>query len=162
MQSKNKITISQSSLACQHVKEMRAAGISENLAIRTLELFVEVYSQLQVGSSASPYNVNKVELWSIDAKALKRRLPSNAKPGRYFRIEHGTPRRTLARIVLDLHNDGKLTEKTMIPLVRKLYKVAVITLDEDKSLNKFAGQEFKRPDDRWKAAGISFPTSDRD
>jgi hypothetical protein len=46
----------------------------------------------------------------------------------------------------------------MNTLATKYYKVAVITLDEDKCLNKIARSKiFRRPDDRWKLAGIKFP-----
>jgi hypothetical protein len=89
--SKNRITIDQLEIACRHAEEMMAAGVTENLAIRTLEHFVEVYSKLQMGATATPYHVDKVKLWSIKAKNLRIAMP-DAKARDHFRIELGTPR----------------------------------------------------------------------
>lgn len=50
----NAVTIDQLNLACCHTKEMMAAGVTENLAIRTLELFADVYAKLLMGGNASP------------------------------------------------------------------------------------------------------------
>jgi hypothetical protein len=162
VESKNQITVAQLALACRHYEEMRKAGVTENLAIRTLEHFVEVYSKLCMGASATPYQIDKVKLWSVKARKLRKAKP-NARPGELFRIEHGTPRRDLARLVLKLSYEGKLTERTMQKIARKHYKVAVITLEEDKALNKIVRSKMpnskmpRRPDDRWKLAGIKFP-----
>jgi hypothetical protein len=50
-----------------------AAGVTENLAIRTLELFTDVYAKLYYGSAASPHHVSQVPpgQWSIAAKKAK-------------------------------------------------------------------------------------------
>ena len=43
-------------------------------------------------------------------------------------------------------------------MVDRLWKLAVITLDEDRHLNKTARSlMFDTPEARWKAAGIKFP-----
>jgi hypothetical protein len=155
--SKNAITINQLAVACRHFAEMRAAGVTENLAIRTLELFADVYAKLDVIGNASPHHVDQVKLWSVKARQLKNALP-DAKPRDYFRVEHGTPRRGFAREVLALYRQHKLNEKTVKELVERHWKLAVITLDEDKHLNKTARTlMFNTPEERWRAAGIEFP-----
>jgi hypothetical protein len=53
--SKNIPTIEHLSIACRHVQELMAAGVTENFAIRTLELFTDVYAKLVKGGSATPH-----------------------------------------------------------------------------------------------------------
>lgn len=138
---------------------MIAGGVTENLAIRTLELFADVYAKLQVIGNTLPNHVNHVKLWSVKARQLKNALP-DAKPSEHFRVEHGTPRGGFAREILKLCQNDKLTEKTAKELVERLWKLAVITLDEDRHLNKTArSRMFDTPEERWKAAGIKFPRS---
>ena len=59
--SKNAITVQQIELACRHVQEMMSAGVTENLAIRTLELFADVYAKILTGGSATPHHVDQVD-----------------------------------------------------------------------------------------------------
>ena len=59
---KNDITIEQLSLACKHVVEMREAGVTMNLAIRTLELFADVYAKILKGGSPTPNHVDQIAL----------------------------------------------------------------------------------------------------
>jgi hypothetical protein len=154
--SKNALTIEQLSLACRHVVEMREEGVTMNLAIRTLELFADVYAKMYMGGSATPHHVDHVALWSVKASGIRRGIP-DAKPREYFRVEHGTPRRGFALMVLGLYQQEKLNSKTMAKLVKRYWKLAVITLEEDKRLNKIAkSKTFKTPDERWEAAGIKF------
>ena len=154
--SKNAITIDQLRLACRHVEEMMAAGVTENLAIRTLELFADVYANLHMGGSATPHHVDQVELWSVKARKLRDALP-DAKPRDYFRVEHGTSQRGFACKILGLYRRDKLNARTMIKLAERDYRLAVITLDEDKRLNKIARSKvFDTPDERWAAADIKF------
>ena len=81
----------------------------------------------------------------------------DAKPKDYFRVEHGTPQRGFARMVLALQRRNELTEDTATDLVKKFYKLAVITLEEDQQLNRIARSKvFDTPDARWAAAGIEF------
>jgi hypothetical protein len=154
--SKNAITAEQIYLACRHVEELLAAGVTENLAIRTLELFVDVFATIWAGGSATPHHVSKVKLWSIRALELLASTP-NARPQTNLRVEHGTPRRTLARRTMALYREDRLNAAAMESLVSKLWKLAVITLEEDKALNKLSKTTFETPDDRWAAAGIKFP-----
>lgn len=154
--SKNAITIEQLRLACRHVHEMQAQGVTENLAIRSLEIFSNVYAKLLAGGSATPDHVSQVKLWSRKARQLKRKNP-HGKAKDLFRVEHGTPRRAFARMVLKLHSTNLLNEKTMRSLVRRYWKIAVITLEEDQRLNKIArSKAFRTPDERWSLAGIRF------
>ncbi|MDP6781322.1 MAG: hypothetical protein QGH32_06175 [Alphaproteobacteria bacterium] len=157
MKSKNEITIEQLNLSCRHVDEMMAAGVTENFAIRILELFTDVYGKLHKGGSATPHHVDQVELWSAEAKKVREFTP-NAEPNDHFVVEHGTPKRGFARMTMDLYRRGELNEKTMIQLVEDYWKLAVITIEENKRLNKLARSKvFKTPDERWAAAGIKFP-----
>jgi len=156
--SKNTITIAQLELACRHVKEMIDADVTENLAIRSLELFADVYAKLLTGGNASPHHVDQVksELWSVEARRERDANP-NAKPKDHFRVEQGTPRRGFARKVLNLYENVNLNEESMQELVEQYWKLAVITLEEDRNLNKVARSKiFDTPQKRWAEAGIKF------
>lgn len=154
--SRNAITIAQLKLACRHAEEMMAAGVTENLAIRTLQLFADVYAKLHIGGSATPHHMDDVKLWSIDAQRLRSRMP-NAKPRSHFRVEHGTPQRAFARAVLIFYQKNDLNRKTMAELIEREYKLAVITLKQDRQLNRIArSKRFDTPEERWAAAGIEF------
>ena len=100
MPSKNRITIDQLRAACRHVEELQALDVRENLAIRTLELFADVYAKLQVMGNTNPHSASEVKLWSKAALELKSARP-RAKAGVCFRVEHGTPRRVFARMVME-------------------------------------------------------------
>jgi hypothetical protein len=92
----------------------------------------------------------------MNARRIRNRTP-DAKPKDYFRVEHGTPRRGFALMVLDLYRKDKMSAKTMATLVERHWKLAVITLEEDERLNKIArSKTFKTPRERWKATGIKF------
>jgi hypothetical protein len=156
--SKNKPTIEHLKLACRHVQELMAAGVTENLAIRTLEVFADIYGKMHHGGSATPHHVEQVprSQWSIAAKKSSEENPA-AKAGHFLRVEHGTPRRAFARMVLKLYEANKLSEQTMGSLCRSAWKLAVITIEEDSALNKVARSKvFSSPDERWQAAGIRF------
>lgn len=154
--SRNAITIKQLHLACRHVEEMMAAGVTENFAIRTLELFTNVYAKLLMGGNASPHHVKQVVLWSVKAKRLRTKMP-DGKPRDFFRVEHGTPRRAFARKAFALYQKRRLNEKSMQKLVTRYWKLAVITLEEDQRLNRIARSKmYNTPEERWSAAGIKF------
>lgn len=154
--SKNQITIEQLQLACRHVHEMRSAGVSENMAIRTLENFADVYAKLHTGGSATPHHVDQFELWSVRARALREDLPEG-KPRDYLRVEHGTPKRAFARMILDLFSRDQLTSAEMARLISRYWRIAILTIEEDERLNRIARTKaYQRPEDRWAAAGIEF------
>ncbi len=154
--SKNKVTLTQLAAACRHVDELIDLGMTENLAIRSLELFADVYCKLSHGGSATPHHVNQVKLWSLAARRLKAKMP-DLRPGDHLRVEHGTPRRAFARKILALHREGTLTDATMAELAQRYWKLAVITVEEDTRLNRIARvTEYDTPELRWAAADISF------
>jgi hypothetical protein len=153
--SKNAITIDQLKLACRHVEEMRAVGVTENLAIRTLESITDVYAKLHMGGTAVPNHVDEVpqKRWSVAALSLRGTTPTPR-----LRVEHGTPQREFARKILDLHKKDELNATAMNELVERHWRLAVITLDEDQRLNKVARSKMSdTPEERWKKAGIEFP-----
>lgn len=155
--SKNAITVEQIRLACRHVTEMVDAGVTENLAIRTLELFTDVYAKIHKGGSATPHHVDQVDLWSVEALKIREQNPT-AVPRDHFRVEHGTPRRSFARKVMNLYQDQNLTDETFNKLIERHWKLAVITLEEDKRLNRVARSKmYGTPEERWAAADIEFP-----
>lgn len=156
--SKNRLSIDQISLACRHVDELTAAGVSENFAIRTLELFADVYAKLYHGGSATPHHARQVprNQWSLAALKLAGDAHPNWPSGA-LRVEHGTPRRRFARLVKQLHGAGRLTGAEMDFLCKRYWKLAVITVEEDSRLNKIARSKlFDAPEERWAAAGIIF------
>ncbi len=151
--SKNQPTIKQLLIMCRHIDEMIAEGVTMNHAIRLLELSTDVYAKLLTGGSASPHSAKQVKLWSLAAEKFK----SKASFGKYVRVEHGTPRRAFAHMILKLYHKQKLNKREMDKLVKKYWKLAVITLEEDRKLNKIARSKiYKTPELRWKAAGIHF------
>ena len=154
--SKNAISLKQVQLACRHVNQLKKAGVTVNLGIRTLELFVDVYAQYLLRGSVSPHHVSKCDLWS---KAAQRALKANPtkSPGTFLRVEHGTPRRELARLVLAAHENGKLSKQRLDRLCKSKWKLAVITHEEDNRLNKIArAKRYGTPEKRWAAARIKF------
>lgn len=156
--SKNRPSIEHLKMACRHVLELISAGVTENHAVRTLELFSDVYAKMHNGGSATPHHATQVPhaQWSVAAKQLISQNP-NAKPRDFLRVEHGTPRREFARMVMKLYETGTLNENKMAILVNKYWKLAVITVEEDQILNnKFRSKLFSSPDERWAAANIVF------
>ena len=137
--SKNRHTIEHLKVACRHVQELMAVGVTENHAIRTLELLSDFYAKLILEGPAAPHHVSQVPRaqWSLAAKKLLAENP-DAKPRDHFRVEHGTPRRGFARMVLKLYEQGDLSEQAMRRLVDRYWKLAVITLDEDAVLARVA------------------------
>ena len=79
--SKNDPTIEHLRLACRHVNELIDAGVTENLAIRTLELFADNYAKVQNGGTPSPHHVNQVPRlqWSLAALKAKKNNPTKSK-----------------------------------------------------------------------------------
>jgi hypothetical protein len=50
-----------------------------------------------------------------------------------------------------------LTEDAMATLIKRFWKLAVITIEEDGRLNRIArSRAADSPDERWRRAGISF------
>jgi hypothetical protein len=68
---KNSNTIPPLALACKHVKELMAAGVTENLSIGTLALFCDVYAKFAVGGPAVQHSAFHVPLTSWSNKVLQ-------------------------------------------------------------------------------------------
>lgn len=154
--SKNTVTVEQIEIACKHVDELLAAGMTENLSIRNLELFANCYAKLRLIGNASPDRPEHFTLWSRAAQELKSGSISRLT-GRDLRCEHGTPRRQFARIILDQYRASGFNRQWLDNLCDERWKVAVITCEEDKRLNKIARSTlFERSEDRWAIAGIVF------
>ena len=152
---KNDLTIEQLKIACRHVDELVSAGVSENLAIRTLEVLTDTYAQTRTGGIPKVWSVNNIphEQWSLAALQAKKRKP-RAKPGTYLRVEHGTPRRDFSKMIKKLNTSERLTEQSLADLIKKYWRMAVLTHEEDSRLGK--SKTFKTPQERWATAGIRF------
>ena len=153
--SKNAPTIAQIQLCCRHVVEMRATGMTENVAIRLLELLCVMYCKFRVIGKCTPDHVDQFTHWSKAGRLAKAANPTS-KPGSYLRVEHGTPRRDFARDVLEAYKANTLTEDWLNNHCAAQFKVAVVTHEEDKRLNKLKGKRFATPDERWAAVNIDF------
>ncbi len=151
--SKNTITIKQLKILCRHVRELMDAGFTENHAIRPLELGANVYAKDRSMGTINPDHADQFKLWSKAARKAKTLHPK-WKYGRYLRVEHGTPKRGFARLVLKAFQQRKLTKPWMDKLCDTRWRVAVITHEEDKRLNR--SKLYKSPEARWKAAKIKF------
>ena len=153
--SKNSITIEQIRITASCMEQLLESGMTENLAIRHLEKLVDVYAKFKIIGKVSVDHVDEFSLWSKAAlKAKEDNL--DKKAGEYLRVEHGTPRRKFARLVLDAFKEGKLNKIWMDNHCSELWKVAVITHEEDSRLNKIKTREFETPDARWASVSIEF------
>lgn len=156
--SKNAVTLEQLEIACRNVIELRAAGMTENLAIRNLEQFANIYAKLHHLGHASPDHANQYDQWSLKALEAEAANPGR-RHGEYLRVEHGTPRRQFARLVLAGFEKGVLSEDWLNDLCDRRWRVAVITHEEDRLLNRSSVAD--DPEERWKSAGIEFGRNTR-
>ena len=154
--SKNEVTIRHIEIAVSCMQKLLAEGMTVNLAIRHLEKLVDVYAKYRAVGKVSVDHVDEFSLWSIAARQAKKQNP-NRKAGEYLRVEHGTPRRKFALQILKNHKEGKLNKTSLDRHCEKLWKVAVITHDEDSELNKIKKIDFDIPAERWAYVGIKFP-----
>jgi len=83
MPSINAPTLDQVKLCCRHVVEMMDADITENLAIRMLELMTDNYAKFRVHNQCSPNDVNQFDHWS-KPPAMPRLRTSKASPARTY------------------------------------------------------------------------------
>ena len=154
--SKNVPTIKQLKIACRHVVELIEAGMTENLAIRSLEQYANIYAKYRIVGNANPDHVDQYKLWSKAASAALIAYPKR-RVGDHLRVEHGTPRRQFARWVLKAFKGQRLTKEWMDKLCDRKWKVAVITHEEDKRLSKLGRSKlFTTPQSRWKFVKIRF------
>jgi hypothetical protein len=138
------------------MRELKKSKMSDNFAIRHLEFLANNYAKHNALGRLSPDHADEYKLWSKAALKAKRANP-NRKYGEYLRVEHGTPRRRFAKMVYDTFQEGALNQKWMDKHCRALWRVAVITHEEDRRLNKLKKREFDTPEERWAEAGIQFP-----
>jgi hypothetical protein len=84
-----------------------------------------IYAKTHKGGRASVHKAKDVpeNQLSLAALAAKRNNPSVAD-GAFLRVEHGTPRRTFARKVRDLHAKGALNEEAMKALTDNYWRFA--------------------------------------
>lgn len=151
--SKNEISIEQLKIAADCMIKLLASGMTENMSIRHLEFLANNYAKFKIIGKVSADHVSEYRDWSKAAiKAEKEN--QNRKAGEYLRVEHGTPRRDFARLVLIAHQKGKLNEVWMNSHCRKLWKVAIISHDEDRVLNGMRKMKFKTAEMKWAKAGI--------
>lgn len=151
--SKNSVTPEQLAIACRNYFELREAGMTENLAIRNVVEFADFYGRLRCHGRMGPVKVRHCGQWSL--KAVEAHAADPSRPtGQYLRIEHGTPRRQFARMVLNGYKEGRLSEEWMNDLCDRMWRIAVITHEEDRSLARSV--DMGDPEARWKAAGIKF------
>ena len=151
----NALSIEQIAMMCRHVDEMLDAGITLNMAIRSLETAIDATAKHSNVGHASPHAVHHVPMsqWSIEAK-IKFAENEQISSGQYLRVEHGTPRRALAKLILDLHRTGNLSKTSFDALIERHWKLAVITHEEDRRLVRSTMMD--SPDERWASAGIKF------
>jgi hypothetical protein len=77
--------------------------------------------------SAGAVPLDSVPVWSVAAQRAK-----NAKE---LMIEHGTPKSEFVKLVYDVYLSRKLTEELLISMIENLWKIAVITKEEDARLS---------------------------
>jgi hypothetical protein len=161
----NAVTFNQLEVACRHVDELMATGMTKNLAIRNLQEYVNRYGKMRELGRIGPDDVGQYELWSKEALAA-RAANHGLKSGQYMRIEHGTPRRQIARLVPEKYHKGELTREWMDDLCARMWRVAVVTHEEDSRLNhlnRLARRPlYADPAEHWAAAGIEIVTRNSD
>ena len=154
--SKNAPTIRQIKIACRHVSELVDAGMTENLAIRNLELYANIYAKYRIMGNANVDYADQYQVWTKAARRAEAASPTHAY-GQYLRVEHGTPRRQFARYVLDAYKKKILTKEWLDKLCDKKWKVAIITPEEDQRLTRLTrSKSFRTPELRWAAGKIKF------
>jgi hypothetical protein len=100
--------------------------------------------------SAVSVPLNSVPVWSVAAR--------RATSPKDIMIEHGTPKSEFVKLVYDVYLAGKLSKEMLDSMIENLWKIAVITREEDAHLSG-AGLRSKRlesPEARWAAVGIQF------
>ena len=149
----NSIKIEQITIAARCMEQLLKSGMTENMAIRHLEFLANVYAKFKTLRKVSVDHVDEFAMWSAAAIRAKKENPEK-KVGEYLRVEHGTPRRKFAKLVFMAFKEKKLTERWMNSHCKKLWKVAVVTHEEDKKLNKLRKLDFVTPEARWTHVGI--------
>ncbi len=141
--------------ALEYATKARDAGADPNCYLRELMESIDGANSARRGyyyaAQFNGYDKSTLELWSVDALQAVGRDP-NVK----LRVEHGSPKAAFAVHILDLYTKGKLTEDIFNQELDRLYRLAVITLDEDQKLNDagLRSKMLETPEDRWARVGI--------
>jgi hypothetical protein len=144
--------------ACDHCKRSRELGAGAHHTRWWLGNQLEGYARGLHGLKHNSYAhvsavsvpLDSVPVWSVAAK--------RAISSKEVMIEHGTPKSEFVKLVYDVYLAGKLTEEMPVSMIENLWKIAVITKEEDARLNG-AGLRSKRlesAEDRWAAVCIQF------
>jgi hypothetical protein len=140
----------------EYASKARDAGADPNCYLRELMERIDGANSARrgyyYGAQFNGYDKSKLELWSVFALHAV-----NRDPRVKLRVEHGSPKAAFAARTLDLYTKDKLTEEVFNQELDRLYKLAVITLDEDQKLND-AGLRSKMlssPEERWNNVGIT-------
>ena len=162
--STNEVSIEQLEMVCRHVAKQEKVNLSENYRMRLITLLADTYAKQHVIGTTSPDRADMFRKWSIEAirvwdKALKE--DKNPKYGKYLRNEHGYGKTMFARRVVQAYENagGSLTRRAMNKLVKEYWRVAVITLEEDKRLDRTNKKKLPA-EERWANADIEFGPDD--
>jgi len=167
--STNEVSIEQLEMVCRHVIEQEDVQLSENYRMRLITLLADTYAKQREIGTTSPDSADMFRKWSIEAirvwdEASKEdKNPKYGKPkyGKYVRNEHGYGKNMFARRVVQAYENagGSLTRRAMNKLVKEYWRVAVISLEEDKRLDRTNKEELPA-EERWEKAGILFGPDD--
>jgi hypothetical protein len=132
-------------LALDYAIQLEKTSMTQNFYLWELKHRIDATYLGYTGIYAGPggYDKDGIEFWSEAAFAAYRK-DKKAK----LVVEHGSPRTEFAVLVFGLYKQGKLTEAKLRVLYDKLYKLAVITKEEDRRLNDAT------PEERWREVGI--------
>jgi hypothetical protein len=134
------ITYEQLMLTLKNYHELLDAGLSRNWCGRTLYMVIDIYASQSV--RGLPIPVSKA------ARGL---------PKSQCRYEHGTPMSAIITMFIEDYKKGILTKESSLETA-KLWRVAHITLEEDKRLNAsgLRSKAMNLPHERWSQVGIEF------
>jgi hypothetical protein len=145
--------------SCDHCKKSRDFGAGAHHTRWWLGNQLDGYARGLHGLKHNSYAhvsgvsvpLDTVPVWSVAARQRK------AYP-KELMIEHGTPKSEFVKLVYDVYLAGALTKELLDSMIESLWKIAVITKEEDARLSG-AGLRSKRMETveaRWAAVGIQF------
>jgi hypothetical protein len=141
--------------ALEYASKARDAGADPNCYLRELMERIDGANSARRSYYVGPagYDKFKLELWSMEALRVVSKDPNAIKQ---LRVEHGSPRAAYAARILDLYIKGILTEEVFYQDLDRLYKLALITLEEDLKLNAagLRSKMLETPEARWGRVGI--------
>jgi hypothetical protein len=134
------ITYEQLMLTLKTYHELLDAGLSRNWCGRTLFMVIDIYASQSI--RGLPIPVSKA---------------AHGLPKSQCRYEHGTPMSAIITMFIEAYKANKLTKESSLEIA-KLWRVAHITLEEDKRLNAsgLRSKAMNLPHERWSQVGIEF------